>query len=145
MHKLLGIILFALALWVGEVPHQAWVAQAQALELAQGDAALAAAFRNRTSNVQVQGRGVVARVLPDDNSGRRHQRFILQLASGQTILFAHNIEVAPRIEGLGAGDVVEFYGVYEWNAKGGTVHWTHRDPAGRHQAGWLRHKGRTFQ
>lgn len=87
----------------------------------------------------------MTRVLPDDNDGSRHQRFIVRLDSGQTILIAHNIDIAPRIASLNAGDAVDFNGEYEWNPKGGVVHWTHRDPAGRHPAGWLRHNGMTFQ
>lgn len=109
------------------------------------DAVLAEAFKNRQSNLLVQGRGVVEKVLKDDNDGHRHQRFILRLASGQTLLVAHNIDLAPRIEGLAEGDEVAFFGEYEWNPKGGTIHWTHRDPAGRHPAGWLRHRGRIYQ
>jgi hypothetical protein len=84
-------------------------------------------------------------MLDDDLSGSRHQRFILRLSSGQTVLIAHNIDVAPRVEGLQEGDSVSFYGVYEWNEKGGTVHWTHHDPAGKHMSGWLKHSGRTYQ
>lgn len=103
------------------------------------------AFNSRESGVQVGGEGVVTRILEDDLSGSRHQRFILQLSSGQTVLITHNIDVAPRVEGLQAGDSVTFYGVYEWNEKGGTVHWTHHDPQGKHVPGWLKHNGRTYQ
>jgi hypothetical protein len=109
------------------------------------DQALTAAFDNQQSNVQVQGSGHVSRVLPDDNDGSRHQRFLVRLASGQTLLIVHNIDLANRVESLRAGDSVEFYGEYEWNAKGGVIHWTHRDPAGRHVAGWIKHNGRTYQ
>ena len=31
------------------------------------------------------------------------------------------------------------------NARGGVVHWTHRDPSGNHPAGWLKRNGETFQ
>lgn len=97
------------------------------------------------ADTQVKGDGVVVRVLPDDNEGSRHQKFILKLASGQTILVAHNIDLAPRIPGLEKGDTVGFHGEYEWNEKGGVVHWTHHDPAGRHPGGWLDHGGRRFE
>jgi len=103
------------------------------------------AFNSRQSGVQVEGEGVVTRILDDDLSGSRHQRFILQLSSGQTVLITHNIDLAPRVEGIQEGDSVSFYGVYEWNEKGGTIHWTHHDPAGKHVAGWLKHNGRTYQ
>jgi len=107
--------------------------------------AIGRAFNSRTSNVQVEGEGVVTRILSDDVEGSRHQRFILRLASGQTVLITHNIDLAPRIDGLSEGDTVAFNGEYVWNAQGGLVHWTHKDPQGRHMAGWLKHNGRTFQ
>lgn len=106
---------------------------------------LAGAIRDQRYGIQVTGDGVVTRILPDDTEGSRHQRFVLTLATGQTLLVAHNIDVALRITSLEIGDSVEFNGVYEWNHQGGVVHWTHRDPDGKHEAGWLRHEGRLIQ
>lgn len=106
---------------------------------------LADAFENRSSDIQVQGSGTVKRVLSDDNDGSRHQRFIIELASGQSLLVAHNIDLAGRIASLQAGDRVEFNGEYEWNERGGVIHWTHRDPQGRHVDGWIKHAGHTYQ
>ena len=103
------------------------------------------AFDSRLSNIQVSGTGVVIRILPDDNKGSRHQKFILRLSSGQTILVAHNIDLAPRINSISKNDEITFYGEYEWNKKGGVVHWTHRDPNQKHINGWLKHNGRTYQ
>jgi hypothetical protein len=40
---------------------------------------------------------------------------------------------------------VEFEGEYEWNPQGGVVHWTHRDPARHHPAGWVLYEGRQYQ
>ena len=109
------------------------------------DSAIAGAFNTRTSNVQVESEGIVERILSDDLAGGKHQRFILRLASGQTILISHNIDLAPRVDGLQEGDRIAFYGEYIWNSQGGIVHWTHHDPEGRHVAGWLKYKGRTYQ
>ncbi|MDO3382199.1 DUF3465 domain-containing protein [Gilvimarinus algae] len=103
------------------------------------------AYEHRQSDLQVEGQGVVSRILPDDTKGSKHQRFILMLSSGQTLLVAHNIDLAPRLEGLSEGDVVGFFGEYEWNDKGGVIHWTHHDPAGRHVDGWLRYRERRYQ
>ena len=103
------------------------------------------AYKNHQSNVQVQGSGIVIRILNDDNNGSRHQKFILKLSTGITILIAHNIDLAPRINLLSKGDTVQFYGEYEWNKKGGVVHWTHKDPNGYHVGGWLKHKGKIYQ
>jgi len=109
------------------------------------ESSLQDAYDNRQSDIQVAGEGIVTKILADDLDGSRHQRFIVRLATGQTVLVAHNIDLAPRIGGLRTGDTVAFYGEYEWNPKGGVIHWTHRDPAGRHTAGWLKHDGRLFQ
>lgn len=102
-------------------------------------------FDRGDSNRQVQGEGVVVKILPDDNKGSRHQKFILELSSGQTILVTHNIDLAPRMSSISPGDTVAFNGEYEWNEKGGVVHWTHHDPDGRHEGGWLEAAGRTYQ
>lgn len=115
------------------------------VERTAGNDAITRAFANRQSNVQIEGKGTVQKILPDDDKGSRHQRFIVRLDSGETVLIAHNIDLAPRVEALHTGDAIEFYGEYEWNNKGGVVHWTHRDPAQRHAAGWIRHNGRSYQ
>lgn len=109
------------------------------------DAPLARAIESRADGVQVEGRGEVQKILADDEEGSRHQRFLVHLSSGRTILIAHNIDLAPRVAPLAPGDAVAFSGEFAWNAKGGVVHWTHRDPAGRHPAGWIEHDGQLFQ
>lgn len=109
------------------------------------DSTLESAYKNRQSNLQVQGEGIVTKILRDDLKGSRHQRFILKISTGKTLLVAHNIDLAPRIKKLRIRDTVAFYGEYEWNAKGGVIHWTHHDPKGRHIGGWLKHKGETYQ
>lgn len=103
------------------------------------------AFRKRRSNIQVQGSGTVVKLLADDREGAPHQRFIVRVSPEQTVLIAHNIELSPRIEELRAGESVEFSGEYEWNERGGVVHWTHRDPQRQHPAGWILFRGRLYQ
>ncbi|MGB8992548.1 MAG: DUF3465 domain-containing protein [Desulfobaccales bacterium] len=109
------------------------------------DQIIGSAFKNRNHHLHVEGQGIVIKILRDDLAGTRHQRFIVRLSSGQTLLIAHNIELAPRIISLRKGDKVFFYGEYEWNSKGGTIHWTHHDLAGRHIAGWIKHNGIKYQ
>ena len=145
MKRLLLIIVVAFAAYTGYNQLRNRFSQAPAPAVAQTDSVLARAYANQISNIQVQDEGLVSRILPDDNDGSRHQRFIIRLGSGQTILFAHNIDLALRVSSLHEGDTVSFNGVYIWNAKGGVVHWTHREPSGRHPTGWLKHNGQTFQ
>jgi hypothetical protein len=47
-------------------------------------------------------------------------------------------EIAP-------GDEVSFRGQFEWNDRGGVVHWTHHDPRGVRPGGWLRHDRRIYR
>lgn len=103
------------------------------------------AYAEKKSNVQVQGVGQVVKVLKDDNDGIRHQKFLLKLASNSTVLLAHNVDLGSRLDGLKEGDVVEFYGEFEWNNKGGIIHWTHHDPRKKHIDGWLKYNGKIYQ
>ncbi|MDF1763272.1 MAG: DUF3465 domain-containing protein [Oleibacter sp.] len=115
-----------------------------AISTKQTDAIIEKAFNNQQSDLQVMGQGRVVKVLRDDNEGSRHQKFLLQLNNGITLLFAHNIDLAPRVSNLREGDIISFYGEYEWSQKGGVVHWTHHNPGGRHIDGWLERDGQRF-
>ncbi len=103
------------------------------------------AFENEISNLQVEGSGVVKAILRDDTKGSKHQRIIVGLPTGQSVLVAHNIDLAPRVENLNKGDAIAFFGEYEWNPRGGVIHWTHHDPRNKHVAGWLKHNGRLYR
>jgi hypothetical protein len=113
--------------------------------LSESDEILQNAYDNKTSGLQVEGSGEVTKLLADDTEGDKHQRFIVTLDSGQTLLIAHNIDIAPRIDVIATGNRIEFYGVYEWNDEGGVVHWPHHAPAGKHVDGWLKYKGETYE
>jgi len=110
-----------------------------------GERAILGAFGNSLSGVPVEAEGTVERMLPDDSEGARHQRFILRLPSGHTVLVSHNIDVAPRVPGLEPGQRISFRGEYEWNEQGGVIHWTHHDPGGRRPGGWLERAGQRFE
>lgn len=100
-------------------------------------------FQSGTSDTWLTFDGEVSRILPDDNEGSRHQKFIVELSTGRTILIAHNIDLAPRVP-LERGDTVRIRGEYEWTERGGTVHWTHHDPGGR-PGGWIDHEGDRYE
>lgn len=102
------------------------------------------AYNTRTSSVWVEAGGQVEKLLSDDNEGSRHQRFILSVAPGHTVLVAHNIDLAQRIP-ASEGDRITFRGEYEYNDRGGVIHWTHHDPQGRHAGGWIEHAGTRYK
>ncbi len=88
--------------------------------------------------------GFVKRLLSDDNDDSRHQRFIIDIGNRRTLLIAHNIDLANRIP-LGMGDRVFVRGMYEWNDLGGLVHWTHDDPHGVEDGGYVRYRTRVYK
>lgn len=65
-----------------------------------GDQILEAAFHDQAHDLQVEGSGTVIRILSDDNDGSRHQRFILRLNSGQTLLGASDRHAVERRPGF---------------------------------------------
>lgn len=103
------------------------------------------AFRRQASGQLLEVFGTVERILADDRDGSPHQRFIIRTSGGVTLLVAHNLDLAPRLQGLAAGENVHVLGEYEWNEKGGLLHWTHDDPEGRHPAGYVEWRGRRYQ
>ncbi|MDH3526625.1 MAG: DUF3465 domain-containing protein [Gammaproteobacteria bacterium] len=106
--------------------------------------AVEAAYAARRSGVWVETSGRIKRTLPDDNEGSRHQRFILELDSGHTVLVAHNIDLADRVP-VSQDDVVKLRGRFESNDRGGVIHWTHHDPDGSGPEGWIRAHGKTYR
>jgi hypothetical protein len=113
------------------------------------DGGIAALFREKTSDRWVEAEGRVERTLDDDahtaDGSDKHQRFLVKLDTGVTVLVAHNIDAARRVP-VERGDPVRFRGEYEWTEKGGTVHFTHapkfkrRDPGG-----WIEHRGVRYE
>lgn len=100
-------------------------------------------YEKRRSGIMIQFDGVVVKKLSDDNEGSRHQRFIVKVNQHHTVLIAHNIDLAPRVP-IDLNKMVTVYGQYEWNDKGGVVHWTHKDPNGTHEEGWIKYQGKTY-
>jgi hypothetical protein len=95
----------------------------------------------------LQAKGVVEKIFADDNKGSRHQKFTVKLKNNKSILVVHNIDLCQRVKALKVGDIIEFYGVYQWNRFGGLVHWTHRPKSSQeqHKAGWIKHCNIIYQ
>jgi hypothetical protein len=109
------------------------------------NSAIEQAIEQRRKDVELTLLATVKKALTDDNEGSRHQRFLVELPSGGTVLVAHNIDLADRVADLYPGDQIELHGEYIWNERGGVIHWTHHDPSGRHADGWIKHNGRFYQ
>lgn len=110
--------------------------------------AIVTAFQEQQSDRQVWGCGTIIKALPDDNTGSRHQKILITLTNThpeQTLLLVHNIDIAPRVANISKGTPIRFYGEYVYNDKGGLVHWTHHDPAARHQHGWIESGGLRYE
>ena len=98
---------------------------------------------NQAQNAPIEFHGQVIKLLADDNRGSRHQKFIVK-SNLHTILIAHNIDLAPRVP-VTLGDQLVINGEYEWNDRGGVVHWTHHDPQNRRAGGWIELNGKKFK
>lgn len=109
-----------------------------------GDEAIAQLYAQKQSDTMVEVDARVDRILPDDIKDIPHQRFILKLDNGHTLLIAHNLDLAERVP-LDEWDLVKIRGEYEYNPQGGVVHWTHRDPGMGIKHGWIEHRGIRYE
>lgn len=70
-----------------------------------------------------------------------HEGFIVA-ASGSRFKVEDNVDITGPIP-LRRGEAVELQGQYECDD--GVIHWTHRDPRGRHLAGYVKVDGHVYQ
>jgi len=106
---------------------------------------LVSAHQQQQSKVWFQGVEFrVVKLLNDDNKGSRHQRFFAKHPPLPQLLVAHNIDLVERIP-MKVGDKLIISGRYEWNNKGGVIHWTHHDPNNKAPGGWIDYQGRRYQ
>jgi len=149
LFRLLLIIAIGFFLYVAIAqyrPNQSNGSTQQAISSSSSnDFILQDAFEHQKSDIQVEGEGKISKILPDDTNGIRHQKMIVVLNSGQSILLTHNIDLAGKVNPIRLGDSIAFNGEYVWNEKGGLVHWTHHDPKGHHVAGWLKYNEKIYQ
>jgi hypothetical protein len=99
-------------------------------------AQIISAQTSHARKVEVVFSATVSKLLNDDTKGLPHQRFLLRLQNGSTVLVAHDIKYAPRVP-LSPGDPVTVKGEYIWNERGGVVHWTHHSDTPRHEGGYI--------
>ena len=82
------------------------------------------AFARHMNGVTINATGKVINILPDDTDNTPHQKFVIEIHSGHTILVSHNLLRAYRIP-VKIGDKIEVHGSYVWNRYGGLIHNTH--------------------
>jgi hypothetical protein len=112
--------------------------------VAAGNAAVDQAYQQHRSQVEVTVDGRVARAFPDRvGPSGRHQVFLVRLPSGLTVEIENNIDIAPRAP-IQDGDRVMIHGEYIWRPAGGLIHFTHHDPRGRHEGGWIMVGGKRY-
>ena len=118
-----------------------------AAQTAPNDAAVCDAFRAGRSHVEVVADGTVTRIL-GVALGRvsPHEGFLMQLATDCRVVV--RVEANADFTGtfpLARGDRVVVKGEYEYYPIGGVIHWTHRDPRGRHESGFIETGGKTYE
>jgi hypothetical protein len=108
-----------------------------------GDSIVINAQKRHRKKVEVTLTARVKELLPPDTDGSPHQRFLLELSNGTTVLVAHNTDLAPEVP-IHAGDLVTLHGEYIWNKLGGVLHYTHHS-TNHHESGWIQLNGQTYQ
>jgi Protein of unknown function (DUF3465) len=109
------------------------------------DSAIVQDYQTHQSQVEVTAVGTVVQVLPDGaGSSGPHERFIIKLTSDDlTLLIEHNLSIGARAP-VAVGDHVIVHGEYIWNSQGGLIHFTHHDPEGRHEGGFIQDNGTKY-
>jgi Protein of unknown function (DUF3465) len=110
------------------------------------DRALCDAYAGGRSHVEVVADGSVTRILGVEQ-GRvsPHEGFLFRLASGCDVVV--RVEANTDFTGpipLKTGERVLVKGEYEYYPRGGVIHWTHRDPRGRHEGGYIQAGGQLY-
>lgn len=108
------------------------------------DSQLVQAVNNRRQLNFVEGGDlVVTKVLPDDTQGSEHQKWVVRLSSGKTLLAVYNLDMCERVP-LQEGDHIAMGGQFIWTNQGGLLHWLHRDPRGHRPDGYVFLNGKYY-
>lgn len=126
--SIFGLLVFA-AMQIQSVSFAAVVDDSQLVRAIQ--------YRTRVNFLEANNL-VVTRLLPDDNQGLKHQKFMVQTSNGQSVMIVYNTDLCPKVPAR-VGDKVSVGGEYIYNRQGGLVHWTHYDPSRRRPSGYIGH------
>ena len=104
-------------------------------------------YASGASDVEVIGQGSVLAILGTRNGPSGvHEGFLLKLTGGCDLMV--RVETNVGITGplpLHPGETATVKGVFDDDADGGVIHWTHHDPSGRHIAGYVEAGGKIYQ
>ena len=108
------------------------------------DSALVQALNSKRNVTYLEAANlVVVELLPDDTSGREHQKFVTKLSTGQTVQIISNLDMCQKIP-VRVGDVVSVGGEFIWTKFGGLVHWVHYDPRKIRKDGYILYNGNLY-
>ena len=103
----------------------------------QNDNDLVAAVNSRRGVFYLEaGNIVVTKLLPDDTSGLRHQKWQAKLSNGSTVEIVYNSDMGDRVP-VRIGDKFGVGGEFIWTRGGGLVHWVHEDKSNRRPDGYV--------
>lgn len=116
----------------------------EAFGLSLDDASLISqAYSDRVSNIMVETEAVVRALKPNLDDIERHQNFVIELENGHQLEVLHNLDLARGVP-VKPGAIIRLRGEYDWTPRGGVIHWTHNDPAGEREGGWIEYQGRKY-
>jgi Protein of unknown function (DUF3465) len=147
MLRLVGRNLFSFALvgWLALVCTGCRSTTGKAVAPSVTDDSQIVAFENEhRMNTEVTGKVKVYKLLQEDDEGLKHERFLVMLSDGTTVLVAHSLDKAPLVP-VSPEDEIIIHGEYVWNQKGGVIHWTHHSDSPRHEGGWIDFKGKRYE
>ena len=110
----------------------------------EDDSQIVQAVKNRKDVNFVAGADMLVKeLLPDDQNGLPHQKWVVQLSSGQLVQAISNLDMCPKIP-VKVGDKVGLGGQFIWTKDGGLVHWMHGDPKGLRPNGYVELDGKVY-
>lgn len=93
-------------------------------------------LQKRTRFVEAKNVKVI-KILPDDNKGLPHQKFVVQLSDSRLITIVSNLKMCEKIP-VEISDVISVGGEYIPSGKfSGIIHWTHFDPSKKRPNGYI--------
>ncbi|MDG0816825.1 DUF3465 domain-containing protein [Bdellovibrio svalbardensis] len=110
---------------------------ARALALAKDDSALIRAIHDdRGVNYIEAGQMVVEEILPDDNQGLPHQKWLVRLSDNSSVELVYNSDMGDRVP-LQVGEVMSAGGQLIMAQQGPLLHWLHSDPKQHRPDGYV--------